>query len=81
MKATLPDQAPTYRVACPYCGVEQALQLDPLSDDSIEIHCCKMEEGGCDSFFALWIKRTVTLETSRLDFAPTHTPTTTWNRP
>lgn len=53
---------------CPYCGCANRVQVNALP----EAYCCDVDNGGCDRWFAVQVKTTVTHEVrvAKCDFDP-----------
>ena len=46
-------------VTCPYCGLVQRVSG---SIYGVEAHCCDVNEGGCDRYFAFAITKTIQVD-------------------
>ena len=51
-------------VTCPYCGLAQRVGG---STYSMEAHCCDVNEGGCDRYFAFAITKIVRIEAFEIE--------------
>ena len=51
-------------VTCPYCGCVQRVAFDVQHqyDDGPLVRACDIEEGGCDKYFAVFLRLTTTAD-------------------
>lgn len=50
------------KVKCPYCGLENVIIINPENLIEEQVVVCDHEEGGCDRYFAAFIRVEVETE-------------------
>lgn len=52
---------------CPYCGAENSIEINPENITEEQIVLCDHEEGGCDRYFAAFVRVRMETEGKRIE--------------